>query len=194
MDQRRADILADMLLAGAPVAHGTGLASITGHVQVTIPVLTLAGESRAPAVLPGHGPIDADTARVLAEKTPGWDRVMTDPCTGAVLAVDRYRVPAELARFLRARDERCRFPGCGRVARGCDLDHTHDAAHGGATSRANLAHLCRRHHTLKHQTAWQVRQVGGGVLEWTAPTGRRYRDRPPATVRFVPTDQQPPPF
>ncbi|MFT4213129.1 MAG: DUF222 domain-containing protein [Microbacterium sp.] len=191
MDQRRADILTDMLLAAAPVAHGTGLASITGHVQITIPVLTAAGHSHQLAIIPGHGPIDASTARHLAANTPAWERVMTDPHTGAVLAVDRYRVPADLTRFLRARDERCRFPGCGRTAHGCDLDHTHDAAHGGKTSAANLAHLCRRHHTLKHQTAWRVRQLGGGVLEWTAPTGRHHYDRPPSIVRFVPTDDEP---
>ncbi len=196
MDQRRADILADMLLAGAPVAHGTGLASVRGHVQIMMPVLALAGTSRAPAVVPGHGPVDADLAIRLVGNAPGWDRVMTDPYNGAVLATDRYRVPADLTRLLRARDERCRFPGCGRVAAGCDVDHTHDAVLGGKTSADNLAHLCRRHHTLKHQTAWQVRQVGGGVLEWTAPSGRCHDDRPPGTVRFVPdeNDENPPPF
>ncbi|MFT4305806.1 MAG: HNH endonuclease signature motif containing protein [Microbacterium sp.] len=163
------------------------------HVHVTIPVLTLAGVSRGPAIVPGHGPVDTDTARRLAAKAPRWERVMTDPYTGAVLAVDRYRVPADLSRFLRARDERRRFPGCGRTVGGCDVDHTHDAALGGTTSAGNLAHLCRRHHTLKHHTAWPVRQLGDGVLEWTAPTGRHHLDRPPATVRFVPADAEPPP-
>lgn len=59
----------------------------------------------------------------------------------------------------------------------------------------NLAHFCRRHHTDKHQTAWRVRQLGRGVIEWIGPTGRRYADRPPAVVRFVPLiDDPPPPF
>lgn len=190
IDQLRADVLADLLLAGSPSGHGDGdaLASITAHVQVTVPVLTLAGLSEEPALLAGCGPIDAATARALAADAPGWDRVLTHPHTGAVLAVDRYRPSNDLRRFLRARDERCRFPGCQRTPVHCDIDHTIDAARGGSTAHENLAHFCRRHHTLKHATAWRVRQLGGGLLEWTAPTGRRHEDRPPAAVRFVPTD------
>ncbi|MFT4306950.1 MAG: hypothetical protein QM604_08675 [Microbacterium sp.] len=70
----------------------------------------------------------------------------------------------------------------------CDKDHTIDAALGGATRSDNLADFCRRHHVDKHHTSWRVRQLGGGVLEWTGPAGRAYLDRPPATVRFVPPD------
>lgn len=193
MDQKRADLLADLLLAGTPMAHGAGLDAIRGEVQVTVPVLTLAGAGSQPALLAGYGPVDAETARRLAANAPGWDRVMTDPYTGAVLGVDRYRKNKDLERYLRARDERCRCPGCVRLARGSDVDHTVDAARGGPTAHSNLAHLCRRHHTLKHETSWRVRQLGGGVLEWTGPTRRTYRDRPPAVVSFVP-DDLPAPF
>lgn len=203
MDELRADILADLLLTGTPTAHGEGgaLGAITAHVQVTVPVLTLAGASDEPALLAGHGPIDPDTARRLAAGAPGWDRVMTHPHTGLPLAVDRYRPSAELRRFLRARDEHCRFPGCRQPTWRCDVDHTIDAAYGGATSDGNLAHFCRSHHTLKHASDWRVHQHGGGVLTWTAPTGRTYRDRSPSTVRFVPDrstpdsySTDPPPF
>lgn len=204
MDQIRADLFADLLLAGAPAAHGDGdgLAAITGHVQVTVPALTLAGIDGEPALLAGYGPIDPDFARRLAEVAPGWDRVLTDPHTGAPLAVDRYRPSKELRRFLGARDEHCRFPGCRVPARRCDIDHTVDAALGGETSLENLAHLCRRHYTLKHATQWSVRRRGGGVLEWTSPAGRHHVDRPAPTVRFVPSDRltspphaaDPPPF
>lgn len=62
----------------------------------------------------------------------------------------------------------------------------------------NLAHLCRRHHILKHHTAWRVRQLSDGVLEWTSPTGRVYRDIPTSSVTFTPTGDppgvDPPPF
>lgn len=199
MDQLRADILADLLLSAAPTAHGTktGLAAIAAHVQVSVPVLTAAGRGDEPALLAGYGPIDVETARRLAGGATGWDRVMFHPHTGAPLAVDRYRRSAELDRFLRARDERCRFPGCRQPVWRCDVDHTIDAAHGGGTSECNLAHLCKRHHILKHGSEWTVRQLGGGVLEWRSPTGRRYLDKPPGTVRFVPDltfDGDPPPF
>lgn len=207
LNQLRADIFSDMLLTGTPTAHGIasdagdstnlGLGSIRGVVQVTIPVLTLAGVGDEPATLAGSGPIDAQTARALAGAAPGWDRVFTDPSTGAPVAVDRYRPSSELRRYLRVRDEHCRFPGCRQACRRCDVDHTIDAVVGGATSAENLAHFCRRHHILKHNSAWTVQQKPGGILEWTSPTGRRHSDRPPATLRFIPDpvdDGSPPPF
>lgn len=193
MDQLRADILTDLTLAGSPVACGDGLDAIRAHVQVTIPVLTLAGVHNDGADLAGTGPIDPETARCLAAAAPGWDRVMTHPITGAILAIDRYRPTADLDRALRVRDEHCRFPGCRQPPWRCDRDHTHDAAHGGPTCEQNLECLCRRHHVLKHATNWKVRQLGGGTLEWTSPTGLIYIDIPPTTLRFVPTGD-PPPF
>ncbi len=110
-----------------------------------------------------------------------------------VLAVDRYRPAEQQRRYLEARDRHCRFPGCRVPVRRCDLDHTHDAADGGPTEVGNLAHLCKRHHTLKHETAWTVRQTRDGTLEWTSPTGRRHRDEPSPRVTFTP-DGDPPPF
>lgn len=192
IDELRADVLCDLALSGTPAGHGEGLDAITATVQITVPVLTLLGSGSAPATLAGHGPIDRDTAKRLTAGAPGWDRVLTHPITGAVLAVDRYRPTEELRRFLRVRDEHCRFPGCRTAARRSDIDHTHDAASGGLTREDNLAHLCRRHHMLKHSSTWTVKQVGGGVLEWTSPTQRTYVDSPAPTLRFVPGD--PPPF
>ena len=66
-------------------------------MQITVPVLTAAGQSDEPALLAGYGPIDTETAQRLAAGAPGWDRVMFHPHTGATLAVDRYRPSAELA-------------------------------------------------------------------------------------------------
>lgn len=188
MDQLRADIATDLLLTAAPedCATGTGLAAIHATVQVTVPVLTITGASSEPALLSGYGPIDLETARELAAGEPGWERVMTHPVTGAVLCVDRYRPGASLDRFLAARDEHCRFPGCRRPVWRCDIDHTVGAACGGPTRHDNLAHLCRRHHVLKTIEAWTVEQVSPGVLVWTSPTGRKHTDLPEPVVRFVP--------
>ncbi|MBN9155445.1 MAG: HNH endonuclease, partial [Microbacterium sp.] len=90
------------------------------------------------------------------------------------------------------RDKHCRFPGCRQPTWRCDIDHTKDAAHGGETRICNLAHLCRRHHILKHHTPWRVRQLPDGVLEWTSPTGRIYRDIPTPPVTFTPSAVDPP--
>nr|WP_243847409.1 HNH endonuclease signature motif containing protein [Microbacterium ulmi] len=189
LDQVRADVLADTLLTAGSSAHAggdvAGVGAIRGAIQVTIPLATLAGVSDDPVLLAGSGPVDPDLVRALAAAAPGWDRVFTDAATGLPVAVDRYRPSAELRRFLAARDERCRFPGCRRPAASCDVDHTVDAAFGGATSACNLGQFCRRHHTLKHASPWTVEQVGAGVFRWTSPTGRIYDDRAPSTMRHV---------
>lgn len=201
LDELRADVLADLTLSTSPSAHSlpTGIGAIAATVQVTVPVLTLIDDAVADpcelVMLGGRVPIDAAMARELAASAPGWDRILTHPITGEVLGVDRYRPSEQMRRHLRVRDEHCRFPGCRMPARACDVDHTVDHAHGGATSVSNLAHLCRRHHTLKHHTRWQVSQHPGGTLEWRSPTGRVYRDKPVSSVAFSPdAEHDPPPF
>ncbi|MFF7293002.1 DUF222 domain-containing protein [Microbacterium sp. NPDC008134] len=219
-DHLRADFLADIALTGTPTGHDTEtglLSEIRARVEITVPVLTLIdNENRSgspPPELDGRSPIDTPTARILAGDTTAWERILTHPITGALLAVDRYRPTDSLTRHLRARDQRCRFPGCGIAARRCDIDHTHAASDGGETCAHNLAHLCRRHHTLKHHSPWHVehhRAPAGtteatattgttghtghtaltgrtGDLIWTSPTGNTYIDHPPAqnTVTFT---------
>lgn len=194
IDELRADLLADLLLTGTPTGHDTAdglLGAIRAFVEVTVPATTLTADNlttATPAELEGIGPIDPHTARTLAGNATGWDRVMTHPITGAVLAVDRYCPNEDLRRHLRSRDKRCRFPGCRILFRKCDDDHTIDHAHGDPTALDNLAGLCRRHHVTKHHTPWKLRQIGHGVLEWTAPTGRVYIDHPPGTSGHVTFD------
>ena len=216
VDQLRTDLLTDLALTGTPTGHDTAdglLGEIEARVEVTVPVMTLMGRDDAtrqglpfvpgsvppragsvppPAELDGVVPIDTATARALAGLASGWDRVLTHPISGEMLAVDRYRPNARLRRHLRARDQRCRFPGCGIVARKCDLDHNHAASSGGATCESNLSAFCRRHHMLKHHSPWHVEQHHGGVLAWTSPTGREYIDRPPPQNTVVFTDESPP--
>jgi len=191
IDEVRADVFADLLLTGhaTPEVSNASMPeaeAIVAHVQVTVPVLTVLEADTTPAELTGHAPIDTATALRLAGTATGWDRVLTHPVTGTVLAVDRYRPSDQLKRTLRVRDEHCRFPGCRIPVRRCDIDHTTAREHDGPTEISNLAHLCRRHHTLKHHSAWRVRQTPDGILHWTSPTGRRYPDRPARTLVFVP--------
>jgi hypothetical protein len=195
LDQVRADVLMEMVLThridtetgeGLGDGHG-GLASIRATVNVTVPALALAGVTDDPAELVGRAPIDLDTARILAKSVPGWERVLADPITGGVLAVDRYTRSADLTRHLRVRDPHCRFPGCRMPTHRCDVDHGQDFALGGATDHRNLCALCRRHHVLKGETPWRVKHHPGGVIEWISPGGLHYTDTPPpVTVGFVP--------
>ncbi|QLD11727.1 HNH endonuclease signature motif containing protein [Microbacterium oleivorans] len=201
IDQVRADVFSDLLLAGTPsldptdTGDGNGtLGTIRAKVQVVVSALTLAGQDEHPADLVGRAPIDAATARVLAGENTSWDRLLTHPVTGTVLECDTYTPTAAMKRLLRARDRHCRFPGCRQPAIRCENDHTIAASHGGPTHLHNLANLCTRHHHTKHHTRWRVRQLPGGTLVWTSPTGRTYRDNaPPPLVTFTPSDDLTPP-
>ncbi|WP_369131035.1 DUF222 domain-containing protein [Modestobacter roseus] len=83
-----------------------------------------------------------------------------------------YSPGAELDRFVRLRDRRCRFPGCRARPIRCDLDHTVPWPQG-PTSHDNLCSLCRHHHRLSHQApGWAMRGLADGGLEWTTPSGQ----------------------
>ncbi len=193
LPQIAVDVLCDLLLGAAPTTTSDAVAAIRGRVQVTVPVTTLAGLTDTGAILAGVGPADAETVRALAAHQPGWERIMTDTVSNEILAVDRYTPSMGMRRLLAARDEHCRFPGCRRPAHQCDLDHTQAWEDGGETCIDNLAHLCRRHHVLKHNSAWTVENLGGGVLRWTSPLGYEYIDTPPHhTVKFTPASSDDP--
>ena len=203
--QLRADVLADVLLdrettlglgpsmldaLGADAADATEMLralerdlgpfrGVTPTVIVTVPAATLLGGDE-PATLDGIGPIDPATARRLTSHAPALYRLLTHPETGAALSLGRtsYQLNEGLRRWLRIRDGSCRFPMCGIRAARCDIDHTHDWAHGGGSDHGNLAHLSRGHHTLKHHGGWRVTQTKPGVVTWTSYLGREYETEP----------------
>jgi len=185
-----ADTFIDLLLASTPSeVLGTGLERITATVQVTIAGTTLAGEDDRLAELDGHGPLHPDIARDLARQAGGWNRLFLD-ATGMVMKVDRYTPSTAMKRFLRARDQRCRFPGCRTPAHRCEIDHNDDFARGGPTEITNLSDFCPGHHALKHPDIddghrWTARQLPDGTLRWTSPIGRTYDDHAPRRVMFV---------
>lgn len=193
-----ADLCADLLLTAAPTIDPTtdetcpgGLGAIRAQVQITVPALTLLGLADAGAAVAGRSPIDPETARHLAAHAPGWDRVLCDPVTGTVLEVDRYSPTAAQRRYLAARDQHCRAPGCRAPLTRCQLDHNHEAQHGGATKLTNLCHLCVRHHTLKTETAWTVSQEPDGTLRFESPLGQRTTETPPPRILFLPDPGEP---
>jgi len=190
LTQRRVDYAVGLLLgaetageSGVPMA-GEQRTCIRPWVAITVPVLSLLGHGDELATLGGYGPIDIDTARRLVGNATSFLRVLTHPETGVVLSVgqDRYSVPADLRAWLRLRDGRCRKPGCSVAAARCDLDHCQEWQHGGQTAHDNLEHLCPKHHAEKHHTAWAVRHLGDGDIEWTSPAGRVYIDEPAVRI------------
>jgi hypothetical protein len=177
------------------------------EVRLTIAASTLLGLDDQPADLDGYGPIDAVRARALADGGI-WRRIVTDPTTGQVLDVgrQRYRPPAALDELVRTRDGTCAAPGCTVPACGCDLDHTEEFhpqpgadpdAPLGRTDADNLGPLCHRHHRLKTDGGFRLRQISSGLFEWITPTGHRYLTRPgTGRAHDATTDPHdaPPPF
>ncbi|MCC3291888.1 HNH endonuclease signature motif containing protein [Arthrobacter sp. zg-Y1110] len=202
--QLRADLFCDLLTGSS--SDGAGLQA---QVLVTVPVLTLLGLSDQPGDLEGYGPIDPDTARKLAAGAGSFLRLLTDPVSGAALALDRkrYRVPKDLRTWIRVRDRTCRFPGCGVSAGSCEADHTVPWCEGGATDHGNLGSWCRKHHKLKSEALWKADQPTPGEFEFRSVLGRRYQTRSDPPTAAVPAgfpaavlqadpypDPGPPPF
>jgi hypothetical protein len=201
LDQRRADALA-ALAQGRRLACACGQPSCPTRsgddqhpesdrgAQVVINVVasdqTVFSDSDQPGYLEGYGVIDAEQVRDLACAA---SLLIADPFTSPVEAL-RYQPSAALERAVRCRDLTCRFPGCGRPAVVCDIDHTipfnhQDPAAGGLTVAENLKCLCRQHHRLKtFHGGWRDTQLGDGTVIWTSPTGRTYRTYPAGADLF----------
>jgi hypothetical protein len=127
---------------------------------------------------------------------------VTDALTGALLALtdlpelrrsaaagaglgppgptDGYRPAAALDRWVRARDRRCRWPGCRRrVPSGGHLDHDRPYPDG-PTSATNLTGYCGRHHRGKHQAPGLTTRLDpDGTLTITTATGLSAVTTPP---------------
>lgn len=146
-----------------------------------------AGEGERVSELIGYGPLAEGVARRVAAEATAWDLLAVDSA-GNLRSVDRYRPTPAIRRYLGARDQHCRAPGCRVPTYRCDVDHTVAAEVGGPTSVENLAHLCRGHHMLKHHSDWRVEQEPNGTMVWTSPTGRTHRDTPASRVRFKRAD------
>ncbi|MBD8062935.1 HNH endonuclease signature motif containing protein [Oceanitalea stevensii] len=152
------------------------------------------------AELEGYGPITPDVARALAMSAGTWQRLVTDPLSGEVLDVGRtrYRPPAALAEFVRARDRSCVVPGCSTPAHSCDLDHVVPFPEG-PTSAVNLGAGCRPDHVIKTLGQFRLEHLGGGTFRWTTPSGHVYQRDHHGRVTWVRTgtagaDAAEPPF
>jgi hypothetical protein len=187
----------------APRYHG-----LKPQIHVSVALSTLLGFDEQPGELDGHGPIPADLVRRLAADPSGtWRRLVTDEL-GQLVDYGRttYKPPADLARYVIARDRTCRAPGCERPAAKSDLHHVTPWSEGGRTNADNLVPACERHHYAVHDNgglpanenggtpsnegvaaggvagggSWRVTRADDGAAEWISPTGHTYRV-PPAT-------------
>lgn len=180
LERARAKALTDLVTSNARVDVRVQLVAPVGAQVVEAPADHSPLDDRDLVTVHGLHAGDADrvprgwlarSATVTAPASP-----VLHPTSGALtdpdddLATDAYQPGARLAALVRARDGRCRFPGCQVSARFCDLDHVL-AWPLGPTSAANLACLCRRHHRVKQRPGWSVRTSADGAFHWTDPTG-----------------------
>jgi hypothetical protein len=150
---------------------------------ITVPVMALLGVTEEPAMLDGYGPIPPSMARrLVADGAESFRRVLIDPRDGAPLEIGRssYRVTKAQRQWLRLRDGRCPFPGCSNQSLDNEADHVLAWAAGGTTGVSNLGQPCRRHHRLRHTTAWTPTPPGKNQPPaWISPAGRHYPSEHP---------------
>jgi hypothetical protein len=193
------------LLRGDTEVSAAARATVGVEVQVMVDAATLTGldVDGSALVQVGHGaptPVGRDDLiRLITDPgTPTrFRRIVCDPFTGAL--IDRgartYAVSDDLSAWITARDITCRFPGCTRRARSCDIDHATDFDAGGETTIENTGALCRRHHNAKTHGRWRIENSGAdGSCEFISPAGRRHLHRPEPLIALPAPEPDPPPF
>ncbi|SEE40160.1 HNH endonuclease [Arthrobacter alpinus] len=183
---------------GPDTSHNTPYPPLPQALPVVlIPVFSLLGLTNEPAWMEGAGPISMEVAKRMTESAPSMYRLLVDPISNNPLeaAMDSYRITKSMRTMLRIRDEYCQFPGCNAKASTSEVDHMQAFNAGGKTTPANLEHLCKRHHHMKHFNddknryghyrsineperhnlhlrGWTPRRAEGGRVSWTSPSGR----------------------
>lgn len=180
------------LMSDELFARLTGASGSAGTVDVEVGLVmserTLLRGGKDPAVLTddqgrAFTHVPAVLARALVRQADrAWlSRLYAAPQTGDLVAMDSRRrtFTGRLRRLLVWRDQTCRMPWCEAPVR--HADHVRQHATGGPTELANAAGLCESCNYLKSAPGWRadVIEPRGHVIEFTTPTGHRYRSQPP---------------
>lgn len=196
--QARLD-LTSLLATGDTAAHQQARETALGRRDAKVRLYlhasladVVAGSCTGTGSAESLGPATLELIRAWA----GRSRVTIQPVLHVASddrwSVDRHDPPPRMAEQVRLRDETCVFPGCGRPARQCDLDHRDafqdpgDGGPPGQTSPETLAPLCRRHHRAKTAGAWTYERVDPGTYLWSGPAGVTVLVSPHGTVSIPP--------
>jgi len=156
-------------MADALVERVTGDARVNLQITATVETLkSLAGA--AAGEMEFSFPLSSATVQRLACDC-SVTRVLLDQ-DSLVIDVGRAKpkLHGSLRKALNLRDRHCQWPGCERPASYCDGHHVVHWAHGGATDLENLVLLCKRHHRMVHEGAWQLIRTDEGKIIVIAPT------------------------
>jgi len=170
LKERRGDALAELV---SRYHNGDKPGANPPNLDVVVDVATLAGAppdlAKKRCDLEGVGPIVTATLEQL--KCGATMRRLVMAGDSIVLDMGRktrFATPAQ-TRAVRTRDGGCIFPGCGRPPRWCDIHHIDDWASGGHTDVPRMCCLCRRHHTLIHNSRWSIVVEANGSFRLTHP-------------------------
>lgn len=196
--KRQADVNGDgrsrgQVMADTLVERVTGLPadqSVPVAVNLVISDQALLGVDNAAAVIGGYGSVPAAVAQDLIAAAVADERsqatlrrLYATPKSGALVAMDsRSRTfPKGLADFIGVRDQRCRTPYCDAPIR--HRDHAIPHRRGGPTNVENGLGLCEACNYAKEADGWTVAAVSGQTgrhtVEFSTPTGARYRSTAP---------------
>jgi len=189
LDVLRAQVMSDLLLGRLTPEEQALAGWDSSHPDATgsrVNLTVLLDRDGAPT-LPRYGLASPEVLVGLVElsRTSGGRttvRVVEEvPCPGEHVSrghEDPYEPPEALSRWIRVRDQTCRFPGCVRPAQTCEQDHTIPWPNG-PTCACNLSSLCKRHHLFKHHpNGWTLTNHETGRLTWHAPGGLEFPVEP----------------
>jgi uncharacterized protein DUF222/HNH endonuclease len=159
-----ADLIDLMLRADRLPEHGGEPVTLT----LTMPYADLATATGV-ATLDTHESVPAKLVRRLACNAGVIPVVLGGRSEQMDIGRKTRTFPTAIRRLLVARDGGCTFPGCDRPPKHCDAHHIRHWANGGPTSIDNATLLCRHHHTLIHQSEWEVK-LHNGTPTFTPPT------------------------
>lgn len=191
--QRRFDALVAIFDTAAAASDTRARASVPS-VQLVVDVHTLDVLLNGTATLPTTRDVWSP-ACATAAGTPiagaevlsalWWGRLRTvivDEHRNVVAMGSHRRLfTGRLADAVRLHATHCVWPGCDIPSRGCQADHLHEHALGGATEPGNGAPLCARHNRFKsrhrftvhrdHDGTWHTRRPDGTTVGGTDPPG-----------------------
>jgi hypothetical protein len=197
---------ADSAAAGTAAGASSGLVTevSSGLVTGESPGLT----ARAPGLTAGAAPglitrtpgLVTRGSRLVTGAAPGRTghgtlltaRQVLALCCGAQIGAIRWAdglpldvgrtartEPPGLRRALEARDQGCRWTGCGALAAWATAHHIRPWSQGGATSLADLALFCHvHHHYFIHLLGWTITGDPNATLHFTHPGGWLTLDSP----------------